>query len=300
MRSNVRRFAALTSLAVLVVSLQGCGLVNKLRAKNELNEGVRTFNKGKFEDAQQMFEQALEYDPDNVNARFFYAMTLNAQFEKALNSQDVDKTNTIDMAHKTIDAFQKVLDANPEFKVKDRAISFIAKDYRSLYDQVYDPKTEKDKYEEARAKYLDFLQQRANLDGQTEEAKAQMYYTIGDDYWKRARGIIESHAKKDPQNPTIPATYDIPAEELPQVNAALTKAHEYMQKAIATNPAYPEPYLGEKLNYFEEVKLVSDQAKKDEIKKKADKWDEQYRDRLSQQQAAQAAAPADQGEGAGQ
>ena len=290
MRSNLRRIVALASLAMAVTVIQGCGPVNKLRAKNELNEGVRTFNRGKFDEAEKMFKQALAYDPDNINAQFFYAMTVNARHEKSLNSQDVDKSGSIQAGQETIAAFQKVIDMNPEMAVRDRAISFIAKAYKSLADQAYDPKTDKARYDEARAKYLEHLEKRADLEGQTDEVKAQMYYTVGDDYWKEARGIIESNAKRDAANPQVPATYEVPAADLPRVNASLAKAHEYMQKAIAKNPAYPEPYLGVKLIYFEEAKLAADTAKRDEIKKQADSWDEKYRDKLAEQQRAQAAA----------
>jgi tetratricopeptide (TPR) repeat protein len=292
MKSNVRRIATLAALTA-AVGLQGCGLVNKLRAKNELNEGVRTFNQGKYDNAQTMFEQALAYDPTNVNAKFFYAMALNARFEKSLNSQEVDKSGSIDFGKKTIDAFQQVYDGSDDLKFRDRAISFIAKAYKSLRDQVYDPVKDRAQFEEARKQYLDHLEQRANLPGQTDEVKAQMYYTIADDYWKEAHEVIEAFAKKDPAAPGAPPTYpSIDPARLPQINGAIAKSHEYMQKAVAANPSYPEPYLGEKLLYLEEVKLASDTAKKDEIKKQAELWDEKYRERLSDQQAAEAANPA--------
>ena len=302
MRTNVRRIAVLALLLTAVVSLQGCSLVNKLRAKNELNEGVRTFNKGKYEESKKIFEQALQYDPDNVNAKFFYAMAVNALFEKSLNSQEVDKTGAIEAGKQTIDAFQKVYDAAPDLKFKDRAISFIAKAYKSLRDQVYDPKKDKAQYDEARAKYLSYLEQRSDLPGQTNEVKAQMYYTIGDDYWKEAHEIIEGYAKKDPATPAAPPTYpDLPADKLPQINAAITKSHEYMQKAISMDANYPEPYLGEKLLYLEEAKLVgTDTAKRDDIKSKVEQWDEKYREKLSDQQTAQAAEAPAEGEGGGQ
>src|SRR5215203_377738 len=142
MKFNVRRFSALAFLVLAVTSLTGCGFVNALRAKNVLNDGVRTFNRGKFDEAQGMFQEALEYDPENVNARFFYAMTVNAQFEKALNSQEVDKTRTIELGRKTIKAFEDVLSLTPppKFQVRDRAISFIAKCHKAMADQVFDPK----------------------------------------------------------------------------------------------------------------------------------------------------------------
>jgi len=302
MKSNVRRFATLAFLLVAVVNLAGCGFINALRSKNVLNEGVRTFNRGKFDDAQKMFEEALEYDPENVNARFFYAMTCNAQFEKALNSQDVDKTGTVALGDKTIKAFQDVLTMNPapKFQVQDRAISFIAKCYKAMADQVYDPKNEADQYKAAKQKYLDMLQKRADLPEQTPQVKAQMDYTIGDDYWRRAREITTAFEKKDPATPMAPPTIaDIPADKKTEAMANVTKGQEYMQKAIK-DPDYPEPYLGVKLLYMEQIKTETDQAKKDEIKGEINKWDEQFRAKLTAKQEAEAAAaPAEGAEGGG-
>lgn len=300
MRSTALRTVLLGLLTASVVGLQGCTLVNKLRAKNELNEGVRTFNKGKYEDSQKIFAEALSYDPENVNAKFFYAMSTNALFEKSLNSQDVDKSGSIDLAKKTIDAFQAVRDgAQGDLKFQDRAISFIAKAYKSLRDQVYDPKTDKAAADDARKKYLGLLEERANLAGQTNEVKAQMYYTIGDDYWREGHDIAEDYSKRDATNPGAPPTYpDVPADKKTAIMAAVTKAHEYMQKAIAADPAYPEPYLGEKLLYLEEGK-IADPAAKEDISKKALSWDEKFREKLSDKQAAEAeAAPAEGESGA--
>ncbi len=302
MTSHLHRTAVVALFATIVVSLQGCTLVNKLRAKNELNEGVRTFNKGKYDDSKKIFEQALAYDPTNINALFFYAMSVNALFEKSLNSQDVDKSGSIALGKETIAAFQKVYDASEnDPKFRDRAISFMAKAYKSLRDQVYDPRNDKAQFDDARAKYLGYLEQRANLKDQTNEVKAQMYYTIGDDYWREGHEIVEAYAKKDPAHPGALPTYpDVPDDKKVLIRAANTKSHEYMQKAIAMNPAYPEPYLGEKLLYLEEVKIADGTAKED-AKKDAENWDEKYRERLSDQQASAAAGDdKDKASGAGQ
>lgn len=293
MKPNVRRIAAFAVLA-LAVGLQGCGFVNALRAKNILNDGVRTFNSGKYSEAQAMFEEALSYDPDNKNAKFFYAMALNAQYEKARNSANVEKAETIDYGNKTIAAFQSVIDSDPSFQILDRAYAFIANTYKTMRDQVYDPSTDAAKVEEMRAKYLEYIQRRAELPEQDNKIKAQMYYTIADDYWREARGRIMGFERKDPANPQAPPTYDpVPADRQAAITAAINKAHEYNQKAIQTDPSYPEPYIGEKLVFMEEIKLVgNDQAKRDAIKAKVDEWDEKYREKLSEQTTAQAAAPA--------
>jgi tetratricopeptide (TPR) repeat protein len=303
MRSNVRRCAVAVVGLALTVGLQGCGFINELRSKNVLNEGVRTFNRGKYDEAQDMFEQALAYDPDNKNAKFFYAMALNARYEKARNSQSADKAETIELGKKTVDAFNQVIEAGGSHDIMDRAYAFIANTYKTMAEQVYDPKDEAAQVADARAKYLEFIQKRADMPEQDARTKAQMYYTLADHYWRSAREAILPFEKKDPYNPAAPATYDpIPPDKQPQVMADIAKAHEYNQKAIQTDAAYPEPYIGEKLVYMEEIKLVgNDQEKRAQIKTQVDQWDEKYRDKLSAQQAAEAAAPAeDATKGAGQ
>jgi len=271
-------------------------------AKNRLNEGVRTFNKGKYEEAQKIFEEALELDPDNVNAKLFYAMSVNALFEKALNSPSVDKSGTVDAGYKTIKAFQAVLDANPEkFQLRDQATAFIAKTHKSLRDIVYDPVKDEAKYNEERKLYLDFIKKRAEMEGQTEKVKAQMYYTYADDYWKEGHNLVEGFAKKDPANPGIPATYStVPPDKREKIMAALNTSHEYMQKAIQTDPTYPEPYLGEKLLVMEEINITEDTAKRDALNKEKLKYDELYREKasaLAQEQADADAAAAESGAG---
>ena len=57
----------LVALVALVVATQGCGVINKLRAKNSLNEGVREFNKGKYEAAGAKFDEAVKLSPDLAN-----------------------------------------------------------------------------------------------------------------------------------------------------------------------------------------------------------------------------------------
>ena len=56
------------ALAILVVTTSGCGLVNRIRAKNELNEAARAYREGNFTEAEQYSRRALELDPDSKTA----------------------------------------------------------------------------------------------------------------------------------------------------------------------------------------------------------------------------------------
>jgi hypothetical protein len=103
--------------------------------------------------------------------------------------------------------------------------------------------------------------------------------------------MLERFAKKDPANPTALATYpDVPEAERAKIMAVVAKSKGYMEQAIAADPDYPEPYLGQKLLVMDQMNATNDLTKKDAFRPEKDKWDELYRDKLSAAQAAEAAA----------
>ncbi len=338
MRSHLRQLAVVVLMTFAVGGVQGCGFYYSLQAKNRLNEGIRTFNKGKYEEARDLFKEAIELDPDNLNARLFYATALNAEFQKSLNSQDVDKSGAVTLGENAIKAFEELLAMKPEFKLADKATAFIANAYKSLRG-LYNPEREAAKVADMRAKYLAALEQRAGLiepeikrvqelvdaeakrvasisaptDGQKEPLKkletelkrlirerAQMYYTIADDYWREGHSALEKYAKKDPANPSALPTYpEVPESERARISAIVAKSKEYMNLAIAADADYPEPYLGQKLLVMDLMNATSDLPKKEALRPEKDKWDELHRDKLSAQQAAEAALPTPAEAGAG-
>ena len=117
-------------------------------------------------------------------------MSLNAQYEKARNSQSVKKEETIDLGNQTIKAFEDVIATNPSPQFLDRAYGFIANTYKTLAEQVFDPKDDAAKVTEHETKYLEFIQKRAELPDQAPRVRAQMYYTLADHYWRDAREAI--------------------------------------------------------------------------------------------------------------
>src|SRR5688572_24229423 len=61
--------AGLVVLAVLVATASGCGVINRIRSKNQLNEAARAFREGRYVEAEQHSRQAAELDPNNKTAR---------------------------------------------------------------------------------------------------------------------------------------------------------------------------------------------------------------------------------------
>src|SRR6266851_7348585 len=108
------------ALAVLVVSTSGCGLINRIRAKNELNEAARTYREGHFEEAEQHSRRALELDPDSKTALSFIARTIHAQYRPGVQTPE-----NIAKAHEAIQAYQRILEKDPKNDEAYKAIAYL-------------------------------------------------------------------------------------------------------------------------------------------------------------------------------
>ena len=76
------------ALAILVFMTSGCGLVNRIRSKNELNEAARAYGEGHFEEAEQHARRALYLDPNNPTAPKFIARILHQQYRPGVDQPD--------------------------------------------------------------------------------------------------------------------------------------------------------------------------------------------------------------------
>lgn len=260
-KSNLILLLAL--LAILPV-IQGCGVINKLRAKDSLNEGVREFNKGKYEQAEEKFKHALDLSPDMVNAQLFYARSLNARFEQSL---------TEPLGMETVKAYDNIIKMNAgDQEAVDRALAFKA----NVYDKLANVSA--DKTDEYRNKQHDTLLERVNLPGAKTSAKADVYYTIGVDMWKSAYALSSPYfTKKQP----------IPTDVQQKMMGNIQKAYEYLNRAIATDANYANAYYYKTLAYREEAKLTTDPAKIKDFTKKIDDDLAMYK-KIQDQQKTQA------------
>jgi Tfp pilus assembly protein PilF len=78
MKLNNKWLAVLLLLAVMPLS--GCGFMQKLRARDYLNKGVKAFTDQKYDAAAQYFQKTLELDPDFEIARMYLATAYTSQF----------------------------------------------------------------------------------------------------------------------------------------------------------------------------------------------------------------------------
>jgi len=107
-------------LAILVATSSGCGVINRIRAKNQLNEAARAYREGKFPEAEQHSREAAALDPDNKTAPMFIARTIHAQYRPGVQAPE-----NIAKAQQAIDAYQKILDKNPQDDEAYKAIAYL-------------------------------------------------------------------------------------------------------------------------------------------------------------------------------
>jgi hypothetical protein len=107
-------------LAILVVTTSGCGIVNRVRAKNELNEAARAYREGNFAEAEQYSRKALALDPESKTAPAFIARTIHAQYRPGVQTPE-----NIAKANEAISAYQQILAKNPKNDEAYKAIAYL-------------------------------------------------------------------------------------------------------------------------------------------------------------------------------
>src|SRR4051812_32029274 len=118
MKLSQTRIAAL--LVILVSITSGCGVIYRIRAKNQLNEAARAYREGKFQEAEDHSRRAAELDPDNKNAPMFIARTIHAQYRPVAQSPE-----NIKKAEDTIKAYKKLLANNPKDDESYKAVAYL-------------------------------------------------------------------------------------------------------------------------------------------------------------------------------
>src|SRR5215475_1894 len=107
-------------LAILVATSSGCGVINRIRAKNQLNEAAKAYREGHFDEAEQHSRRAAELDHDNKTAPMFIARTIHAQYRPGVQTPE-----NIAKAQKAIDAYQVILQNNPKDEEAYKAIAYL-------------------------------------------------------------------------------------------------------------------------------------------------------------------------------
>ncbi len=121
----MKRYPVAALALLLVVVSAGCSsIVNKLKARDQLNKGVNAFRNAQFQAAIDHFQQAVAFDPGLVNAHLYLAMSYFQQYVPGGTSPD-----NIKIGKQAIEKFQEVLKMQPN---NPTALATIAQIYYNM------------------------------------------------------------------------------------------------------------------------------------------------------------------------
>lgn len=211
----MKTLLTLAACGALLLSATGC---QKLRARDNLNKGVRAYKNAKYADAVKSFQEAVDLDPDFPTARLYLATAYMSQWIPGAESEENAK-----FSKAAQDNFQLVLDKDPNDKL---AIASIA----SLY---YNQK----KFDEAKV----WNERLLKVDAQNKEA----LYTLGVIAWGKAypvRGEARAKLSMKPEDPG-PIKDKKVREEVREKNLAIVQdGLKQLEAAVQVDPDYDDAY----------------------------------------------------------
>jgi tetratricopeptide (TPR) repeat protein len=231
---------------VAIFSTSGCSYINRIRAKNELNQVAQNYKDKKFAEAEQHAKRAVELDPDNENAPLFLARTIHAQFRRG----DASPEN-IAKAKEAIDAYKKIAARDPN---NDEAFSAVT----ILIGQLSPDDLNKCDFNNP-SEQVKWVEERANNEGVSPEKRSDAFAILSDKDWQCSINVTDAN-KQSVQKPdgSVFIQYTKPKETKLYDDAVkfMTRGLEKAEKAISINPN-SEKAWGQKYKLLQEAKKLA-------------------------------------------
>jgi tetratricopeptide (TPR) repeat protein len=246
------RLMTLAAVTLAIFSSVGC---DKLKARDQLNKGVKAYKDTHYEDAINHFQQAVNLDPALLVARMYLATAYVSQYIPGVDDPDNLRTAT-----QAIDEYQKVIDANPPRDQKVTSAKGIAYLYLNMK-----------KWDDAKKYY--------RMASDLDPNDAEPYYSIGVIDWtacyqprmeERAKLGLKPDEHLNPKNKDQKKVCD----ELKQKNGAtIQEGIDSLNKAITLREDYDDAMAYMNLMYRERADVECDDlAAREQDLKTADSW----------------------------
>jgi len=248
----MKRYYTIFSAAALfgvALTLTGCGgIIEQLRARDQLNKGVNAFRNANYAQAVEHFKTAVELDPNFMNARLYLATAYMSQYVPGAPSEE-NKRNA-DAAEK---GFLDVLNREPQNTLAVESLGSLAFNQQKL--------------DEAKKWYQKLIE----LDA----TKKTAYYTIGVIDWTKCfQPQTETWAKlgMKPEDPG-PIKDKKAREELRAQNEPIaTEGIAMLEKALQIDPDYDDAMAYMNLLYRQRAFIAETVEENKKLSADADQW----------------------------
>ena len=234
-------------LAILVATSSGCGVINRIRSKNQLNEAARAYREGRFLEAEQHSREAAALDPDNRTAPMFIARTIHAQYRPGVQAPE-----NIKKAQEAIEAYQTILAQNPKDEEAYKAVAY-------LYGAI----KEDDKLRK-------WISDRAGNDQAEPVKRAEAFVVLASKDWDCSFKITEQPGVKtttvDPSNNKATVSYKKPKEQkdFDQAQMCVKQGLSEAENAIKFDPNNESAWSYKTNLLLEAAKLAEMDGKTDQ------------------------------------
>ena len=233
-----RNLIILAGLAALSIGSTGC---DKLKARDNLNKGVRAYTNAKYPEAVALFQKAVELDPSFNTTHQYLAIAYMSQYIPGAESPE-----NVRMAENAYKEFQIVLELDPK---DETATAYIAKLY---FDQK--------KMEQA----IEWNKKLIAINPQNKEA----YYTLGVIAWLQWLPPQREARNKMGMQPDDQAPLKdkkIRAELSAKYRPMLDEAVSNVQKALEIDKEYDDAmaYMNLLIRYRADLDETQAQYNKD-------------------------------------
>ena len=231
------KLLTLAAVALALFASVGC---DKLKARDQLNKGVKAYKDNHYEQAIDHFQESVRLDPTLINARMYLATAYVSQYIPGVDSPDNLRT-----AQQAIDEYQKVIDANPSREQKVNSAKGMAYLYLNMK-----------KWDDAKKYY----RMASDLDPNDPEP----YYSIGVIDWtacyqprmeRRATAGMKPEENLSAKNKDQKKICD---ELKAQNSPAIQEGIDSLKKAIDLRPDYDDAMAYMNLMYRERADVECD------------------------------------------
>jgi tetratricopeptide (TPR) repeat protein len=242
---NLNNYAAVSLALAAALMASGCA---KLKARDNLNQGVNAFKSGNYAEAADHFKTAIALDPTFDVARVYLATAYVQQYIPGTETPENKK-----YAEAAMEEFNTVLKADPKNLLSVQSLASL------YYNMNNRPKAE------------EWNKRVVELDPKNKEA----YYTLGVLPWQEfllPDRVARNNEKMKPEDPAPLKDAKERASLKEKYWQSLTDGIEYEKKSLAVDPEYDQAmvYMNLLIRYRADLDDTKEQAAAD--LKEADDW----------------------------
>ena len=234
----LRKYCILTALLVLVMAASGCTMLERLKARDQLNKGVSAYTAKQYDDAIDYFQQAIEEDPELIEGYLYLAAAQRAQFIPQGTSAD-----NLQRAQDAIKTFEEVLKRTSDATYQSTAMANLAGIYGGMSE-----------HEEAKNWY------RKRID--LEPDNPEPLYGIATINWQLSY---------DETGMTGENIEMLEEEQKEEIGALVDEGIDVLKRALRIDPEYADAMQYLNLLYREQAKLTEEEEEKADWEREADK-----------------------------